>query len=364
MKTSYPHSSFFPQKIIILEKDYVAGPHYGALPPGSVPPPLLVLDLEKTLIGSVYDVDHGWRHVKRPGLKKFIDRITQYYEVLIISENDLNPDIFMAVDPENKCHKHGAVASEARNGILLKRLDLMNRDLSRIILIDDNPKAAELYPRNSLYIKPFTNINDKSDRALEDLIDLLQAIVHDGVDDIRDTLDDLGTHDADEAVTEYRMRLFKRKQKDQEKRDRGIGSLIRKSSAFATVAGSSVPAEAPSSSSSSSIIPSSSSGDGDDLTSDSAFSLSRIVGKAPEAVSSSSKPSSSSSGGSTHKEDVPKEPAVKKKGMALQWLEDSEKQNEEYEMRKMERMNEIHAKRMREKAQKEEDLRRKAQEGL
>ena len=50
-----------------LLPDFVSGPFYGEVPPGHAPPPLLVLDLEKTLVAAVYDGRHGWRHVKRPG---------------------------------------------------------------------------------------------------------------------------------------------------------------------------------------------------------------------------------------------------------------------------------------------------------
>lgn len=76
---------------------------------------------------------------------------------------------------------------------MLKRLDLMNRDLSRIILIDDSGEASAMFPRNTLLVKPFTDVSDQSDTVLFDLVPLLQAFVHDGSQDFRDTIDDLGT---------------------------------------------------------------------------------------------------------------------------------------------------------------------------
>ena len=63
-------------------------PFYGNVPPGAVAPPLLVIDLERTCIGSVYDAKHGWRHVKRPGFDKFLQQLQDYYEIVIFSEND------------------------------------------------------------------------------------------------------------------------------------------------------------------------------------------------------------------------------------------------------------------------------------
>lgn len=209
--------------------DFEAGPFYGPnIPPGTPPPPLLVLDLEKTLIGSVHDAKYGWRHVKRPGLQKFLDRISQYYEVVIVSQNDVNPEVFMAVDPNSACHKFGAPNCELRNGVVLKRLDLMNRDLSRIILIDDDAEASSLFPRNTLLIKPFEDINDKTDRELDDLCVLLQAFCHDEVGDFRDTFDDLGTRDVSEAVLEYKMRIHEHKQSIRKEREKGLGGLLKK----------------------------------------------------------------------------------------------------------------------------------------
>jgi import inner membrane translocase subunit TIM50 len=204
-------------------------PFYGNVPPGSVPPPLLVVDLEKTLIGSEYDVKHGWRHVKRPGLDKFIRDLSNYYEIVIFSENDIGTtqEILMHIDPEGRCHKFGSSAAEIKGTSVIKRLDYMNRDLSRIILIDDDPVSAQLFPRNTLFVKPFDNVQNKSDSVLYDLVPLLQAFVHEDCRDFRVTLDSLGTHEAEEAAIEYKMRLSRLKAQEGERRNRGLGGLIR-----------------------------------------------------------------------------------------------------------------------------------------
>ena len=78
---------FYPTSDKLLP-DFVAGPFYGPLPPDAVAPPLLILDLEKTVIVSTYDVKHGWRHAKRPGLDKLIEQMKGYYEVALFSENE------------------------------------------------------------------------------------------------------------------------------------------------------------------------------------------------------------------------------------------------------------------------------------
>jgi len=52
------------------------------------------------------------------------------------------------------------------------------------------------------------------------------------------------------------------------------------------------------------------------------------------------------------------EPATKKKGTLFEWLDNAEKEKEEYEMRKQEKMNELFAKRMRQKSERELAARR------
>lgn len=324
---------------------YEAGAFYGPVPPGAPPPPLLVLDLEKTLIGSVHDAKYGWRHVKRPGIQKFIDRLSQYYEIVIFSENEKNVDILDAIDPERKCHKLGAESAEAKGGVMMKRLDYMNRDLSRIVLIDDSESTSSLFPRNTLLIKPFTDINDKTDAALVELLPLLQALVHDGVKDFRDCFDDLGTHEASEAVLEYKMRVSDAKDAMQEKRRKGLGSLLNKKK-----------------------------GGSSDLSdvSESGSLLSQIVGDSPSggfgAVGASSGQTQQATnldlagvgagahtgvGASTDKKPKKRE---KKKGALFQWLDDSQQESEKIRELKMQKMNEMHMERMKEKESKKSQV--------
>lgn len=329
-----------------LLQNYESGAFYGQVPPGSPAPPLLVLDLERTLIGTVYDAKYGWRHVKRPGLQRFIDRMSQYYEVVILSENDLNPDIREAIDPEGKCHHHSQAAMEMRNGQLLKRLDLMNRDLRRVVLVDDSETASQLYPRNTVLIKPFEDVHDARDSALDDLMVLLQALVHDGVDDVRDALDDLGTHEASEAVIEYRMRVSAVKERERQKRDKGLGGLLKKAT------GADKRAER----------------DDDDGLGESL--LSKIVGASPQDVGvglgDSSSPTIALSSALKVKGikglKVPGEPGkTKKKGALFQWLEESDAEAARLTELKMQRLHELNMRRMKERADKEEEMKRKQQ---
>jgi hypothetical protein len=220
--------AFLPTSDALLPT-WPSDPYYAAIPPGTPVPPLLVLDLEKTCIASEYDARDGWRHVKRPGLDKFIQQLSSYYEIAIISENDVNvqEQLLLAIDPENRTFKLGPTAAELRDNVYLKRLDFMNRDIRRIVLLDDDQAASALFPRNTLLVKPYTDVHDRSDSTLLDLVPFLQALVHEQCDDYRDTIDALGTHDAADIATEYQMRISKKKQQELKARNRGLGGMAR-----------------------------------------------------------------------------------------------------------------------------------------
>jgi hypothetical protein len=317
-----------------LLPDWGSLPFYEGLPPGQPCPPLLVIDLEKTLIGSTYDSKHGWRHVKRPGLDKLLHDVGPYYEIAIFSENDLGAagDIFMAIDPENRCHKFGSSSGELRGHTILKRLDLMNRDISKIILIDDDPEAAQLFPRNTLFVRPYDNINDKNDSVLFDLIPLLQAFVHEEVRDLRDGIDNLGTHEAEEAAIEYQMRLSKKKKEEAMKKHQGLGRLIR-----GDYKGDSEMGE-------------------DVFIQSSILSPSQIVGGASgggvdHPMLASAKPTGHIDPKTGKVEVRPQ--GTKKKGALFSYLDQMDKEQEEENRRRMEEMNRIHMERQMRKNQGE-----------
>ena len=52
-------------------------------------------------------------------------------------------------------------------------LDCLNRDLSKVIMVDWNPNATELQPRNTLNIRKWTG--DDEDRTLIDLAHFLRS---------------------------------------------------------------------------------------------------------------------------------------------------------------------------------------------
>ena len=324
------NDAFLPSSDALLPT-WPSDPYYAAIPPGTPVPPLLVLDLEKTCIASEYDARVGWRHVKRPGLDKLIQQLSSYYEIAIISENDPNvqEQLLLAIDKDNRTFKLGPTAAELRDNIYYKRLDYMNRDLRRIILIDDDEKASSLFPRNTLLVKPYTDLQDKSDTVLLDLIPFLQALVHEQCDDFRDTFDALGTHDASEIATEYQMRVSRKKQQELKARNRGLGGLARSVLAPRVTEVSE--------NARSSLIPSATQLVGSTSEDVSAYKNQKGSGEVETASDLEFKGKLKTDIGSN---------APKQKGKLFERLGQIEKDNAEMENLRREKMNEIYTKRM------------------
>lgn len=308
-----------------LLPDWPDDPFYANVAvPGSPPPPLLVLDLEKTLIAHEYDPKYGWTYTKRPGLDEFITTMSKYYEIAIFSDNELNPDIMSAL-PEVAIHYFAVHDQEQKDGKILKRLDYLNRDLSRVILIDDNPEAFSLFPENSIQIKPF-EVDSKHDESLINLVPLLTAIVADSsnIKDFRVTIKDLGTNNAEGMVEEYNMRIYKFKAQEYHEKNRGLGGMIRNDI---------LKVNKP-------------------YRSDTEVSAMNKIIKAEndEKDSMDNKPGIHvDSIGYTKRSSS----AQKKKGLVLEYLEAHDKETKDYMMRKNEIMQQIHLKKLA-KAEQEE----------
>lgn len=69
---------------------------------------------------------------------------------------------------------------------LLKDLDYLGRDLSKVIWLDTKPDLFALQPDNGFGVAPWKG--DRSDTGLVDLIPLLEAIAFNHVQDVRDVV--------------------------------------------------------------------------------------------------------------------------------------------------------------------------------
>jgi len=179
--------------------------------PHDIPVPhTLVLDLEETLVSSTWDRKYGWRHAKRPGVDKFLHTMAQYYEIVLYS-----PSIDAVADPVvHSLDKSGSImhrlyrdATHYKNGVHVKDLDRLNRDTNRMILLDDDPAAAQLNPDNLIRVKAYEDPSDRTDNTLERITPFLVEIARKGHSDIPSILRQYRGMDADQIADEYQRRI-------------------------------------------------------------------------------------------------------------------------------------------------------------
>lgn len=180
--------------------------------PKDFQPMTLVIDLENTLVNSSWDRKHGWRTAKRPGAIKFIRELAQYYEIVLYTPSHLGLaiPIIEALQMESGggiMHMLFREHCYYKNGSYMKDLSRLNRNISRVILIDDDEKAASLNPENLIKVKPYTDPTDRKDDTLERLIPFLIEIATENYSDARVVLGQFRGMDADGIVDELEQRV-------------------------------------------------------------------------------------------------------------------------------------------------------------
>lgn len=78
----------------------------------------------------------------------------------------------------------------------VKDLSYLNRDLSRLIIIDKSPTAVRHHPENSIILPVFTG--DQDDNKLYELLPLLEHLASPSVTDIRKELKKYGNVNPEE----------------------------------------------------------------------------------------------------------------------------------------------------------------------
>jgi import inner membrane translocase subunit TIM50 len=156
-------------------------PMWDKLLPDPLPEPYrrpytLVINLDDTLIHSSWDKDHGWRHGKRPGVDYFLAYLSQFYEIVIFtSQSFANAlPILDKLDPyQYAMYRLYREATRYENGQYIKDLSHLNRDLSKVIIMDSNPTAFSKQPENGIALKPWQG--QANDNGLMDYIPFLEG---------------------------------------------------------------------------------------------------------------------------------------------------------------------------------------------
>jgi len=157
--------------------------------------PTLVLDLDETLIHSVWDRKHGWRTMKRPYCDKFLNEMAKHYEIVIFSaglQYIVDP-VVTALDPNGQLIMWRLYrdCTTYRGGKHIKDLSRMNRDLTKTVMIDDEEDCLSDQPENGILTTRWDG--DREDRELLDLIPFLKGLAKNKPSDFR------------EEITKYRQ---------------------------------------------------------------------------------------------------------------------------------------------------------------
>ncbi|KAH6853095.1 HAD-like domain-containing protein [Chaetomium sp. MPI-CAGE-AT-0009] len=188
-------------------------------------PYTLCISLEDMLVHSEWSRDHGWRVAKRPGVDYFLHYLSQYYEIVLFTTvpfangeplvRKLDPYRFIMWPLFREATKY-------KDGEIIKDLSYLNRDLSKVIIIDTNAKHVREQPENAIILPKWTG--DPKDKELVSLVPLLEFIHTMQYDDVRKVIKSFdGHHIPTEFARREALARAEHNKRVQAKSSRGSG---------------------------------------------------------------------------------------------------------------------------------------------
>ena len=160
-------------------------------------PYTLVIDLDDLLIHSEWSRDKGWRIAKRPGVDYFLGYLAQFYEIVLFTNQPFFTagPIIEKLDPHRRMITYTLFKESCKtvDGKLVKDISYLNRDPSKVIMLDTNPESVSLQPENAILLPPWKGQKDDTDLA--GMVAFFEAIGIYGIPDVRKTIKAYeGTH--------------------------------------------------------------------------------------------------------------------------------------------------------------------------
>ena len=128
---------------------------------------------------------------KRPGLDAFLEEASQHFDLYVFTAGleAYGKPILDALDPKGTLFagRFFRESCQLKKGMFLKDLHVVRNDLSRVILVDNNPVSFLMQPSNGIPVPSF--YDDASDRTLESLTKVLNSLKE--VADVRPRLHQL-----------------------------------------------------------------------------------------------------------------------------------------------------------------------------
>ena len=147
----------------------------------------LVLDLEETLLHFNLNINNNNEGIVdiRPGTIKFLDDISEYYELIVFNEGEQKyTDLLIDSIEENKIYFEHRFYREhiiIDNNDIVKDLNRIGRALDKTLIIDNMAQNYKFQKNNGILIKSFRGDN-RNDTILNDLTNILIKIAKDGGD--------------------------------------------------------------------------------------------------------------------------------------------------------------------------------------
>ena len=178
-------------------------------------PYTLVIDLDQLLVASSWSTAQGWRTAKRPGLDYFLGYLSQWYEIVLWTSQPfyIVEKTIEKLDPDRRYFAYQLFREACRlqDGKLVKDIRHLNRDPSKVVILDINPDHVSLQPENAVIMEPWKGNRD--DRELVGMIPFLEAIGIYHVPDVRKTLK---AYEGRHIPTEHMQRELELKKKHED----------------------------------------------------------------------------------------------------------------------------------------------------
>ncbi|KAJ2370246.1 mitochondrial inner membrane protein required for protein import [Coemansia sp. RSA 2610] len=188
-------------------------------------PYTLVLNLDDMLIHMDWSKEHGWRIAKRPGLDHFLAYMASMFELVIFSTQPSHSGMLVMerLDPLEYA-PYRLYKDHMRNidGKNYKDLTTLNRDMSKVIMIDTDPEAFKMQPDNGLLARPFGG--DPSDNWIAQMTEFLEYVHMMEPKDVRPWIRTYQGRDAALEFTKWEDALRKKLVDEWEEKRKNAGS--------------------------------------------------------------------------------------------------------------------------------------------
>ncbi|XP_071496983.1 mitochondrial import inner membrane translocase subunit TIM50-like [Diadema antillarum] len=196
------------------------------------PPYTLVLEMKDVLVHPEWTYANGWRFKKRPGVEYFLQQVgPPLFEIVIYtSEQGFTAfPLLDSLDPKGYImYRLFRDATKYVNGHHVKDLSSLNRDLSKVIIVDCNAKSYQLQPKNAVGLKKWEGNDD--DRTLFELAAFLRTIAVSNVDDVRTVLEFYQQYD--DPMEAFRLNQARLQKEQEEELQRQAAAKEKKGSSL------------------------------------------------------------------------------------------------------------------------------------